>query len=72
MPVIVLDEIQDFDYDQEIVNPPIANFAVDIVEGFAPLTVKFTSLTEDASNWEWDFQNNDSWDAVGKEKNFHF
>ena len=72
MPVIVLDEIQDFNYDQEIVNPPIANFAVDIVEGFAPLTVKFTSLTEDASNWEWDFQNNDSWDAVGKEKTFIF
>ena len=72
MPVVVLDEIQDFDYDTNIVNPPTANFSVDIVEGFAPLTVNFTSLTEDASNWEWDFQNNDSWDAVGKQKSFTF
>ncbi len=72
MPVIVLDEIQDFDYDEQIVNPPVANFSVDVSEGIAPLTVKFTSLTEDASNFEWDFQNNDSWDAVGKEKTFTF
>lgn len=72
MPVIVLDEIQQFDYDQVVIDPPVSNCSIDISEGYAPLTVTFTSLTDNASVWEWDFQNNDSWDAVGKVKTFTF
>lgn len=72
MPVLILDEIQSFDYDKNIVNPPIADFTVDVVEGVAPLTVTFTSNTIDAINWEWDFQNNDSWDGTGSVKRFTY
>lgn len=72
MPVIILDEIENFGADELIIDPPIADFSVDVVDGYAPLTVKFTSLTNDASNWEWDFQNNDSWDGIGKTKTFTF
>lgn len=72
MPVLILDQIQSFDYDKTIVVPPVADFMVDVVEGDAPLTVTFTSSTLDAVNWEWDFQNNDSWDGAGKVKKFMY
>lgn len=72
MPVIVLDEINEFGYDESIQDPPIANFTVDIVEGLAPLTVRFTTLSENGVNFEWDFQNNKSWDGVGEQVTYTF
>ncbi|MDD3123742.1 MAG: NosD domain-containing protein, partial [Candidatus Izemoplasmatales bacterium] len=34
---------------------PFANFSTNITEGYVPLTVKFTDLSQNASEWEWDF-----------------
>jgi PKD repeat protein len=72
MPVIILDEIVDLAHDSSVTQSPIADFSVSVVEGIAPLTVEFTSLSEDAANYEWDFQNNDSWDAVGEQVKYKF
>ena len=72
MPVIILDEIQSFGFDEQVVVPPVCDFKVDIVEGYAPLTVTFTSLVDGADMYEWDFENNGHWDATGKQVKFTF
>ena len=44
---------------QEIEEPslvlPVANFSSDVTEGYAPLTVQFTDLSENATYVSWDF-----------------
>ncbi|MDD4248615.1 MAG: PKD domain-containing protein, partial [Methanosarcina sp.] len=35
--------------------PPVADFTSNITSGNAPLTVKFTDLSENAEEWNWDF-----------------
>ncbi len=34
---------------------PFANFSCDVTEGYAPLTVQFTDLSENATSVSWDF-----------------
>jgi len=34
---------------------PVANFSTDVSEGSAPLSVQFTDLSENATEWYWDF-----------------
>lgn len=34
---------------------PVANFTSSTTEGYAPLTVKFKDLSENATGWNWDF-----------------
>jgi len=34
---------------------PVANFSSNVTSGYAPLTVKFTDLSENATSWLWDF-----------------
>jgi len=34
---------------------PVANFTANVTEGFAPLSVQFTDLSENAISWSWDF-----------------
>lgn len=34
---------------------PIANFTADVASGYAPLTVTFTNLSKNATEWIWDF-----------------
>lgn len=67
-PVVILDEIDDDLVSYPILDAkrPISNFSVDVASGTAPLLVTFTSLANDANTFEWDFQSNNSWDAVGK------
>ena len=36
---------------------PTANFSSNVTEGYAPLTVQFTDLSENATAWNWDFGN---------------
>lgn len=36
---------------------PSADFSVDVAAGIAPLTVNFTNLSNNATNYEWDFTN---------------
>ena len=36
---------------------PIANFSANTTEGFAPLSVQFTDLSENATSVSWDFNN---------------
>ncbi|MGB9939422.1 PKD domain-containing protein [Methanosarcina sp.] len=35
--------------------PPIANFSSNVSEGYAPLSVHFADLSENATEWNWDF-----------------
>jgi len=39
--------------------PPVANFTANRTEGYAPLTVQFTDLSENATSVSWDFDNNE-------------
>ncbi len=34
---------------------PVANFSSNVTEGYAPLSVQFTDLSENATVWYWDF-----------------
>jgi PKD repeat protein len=34
---------------------PVANFKSNVTSGTAPLSVQFTDLSENATNWNWDF-----------------
>ena len=34
---------------------PVANFSTDVNSGYAPLSVQFTDLSENATGWNWDF-----------------
>lgn len=68
-PVIILDEITSSligGYPILDSKRPISGFSVDVSEGIAPLQVAFTSAAETAETFEWDFQSNGHWDAVGK------
>jgi PKD repeat protein len=38
---------------------PVANFSSNVTEGFAPLKVQFTDLSENATEWNWDFGDGD-------------
>ena len=35
--------------------PPVANFSSNVTQGYAPLTIKFTDQSENATGWNWDF-----------------
>ena len=34
---------------------PVANFSSNLTSGYAPLSVQFTDLSENAAEWSWDF-----------------
>lgn len=34
---------------------PVTNFSSNVTEGYAPLSVQFTALSENATEWYWDF-----------------
>jgi len=35
--------------------PPVANFSSNVTSGFVPFTMQFTDLSENATQWKWDF-----------------
>ena len=39
----------------EVVETPVTDFTANITSGYAPLTVSFTYLSENATEWNWDF-----------------
>jgi beta propeller repeat protein len=46
--------------------PLVANFSTNVSKGYAPLTVQFTDLSENAKDWQWSFgdetlYNNNPW-----------
>ena len=43
--------------------PPIADFSTDITSGYAPLSVQFTDLSQNAASWSWDFDNDGTPDS---------
>jgi PGF-pre-PGF domain-containing protein len=34
---------------------PVANFSINVTNGYTPLDVKFTDLSQNATSWSWDF-----------------
>jgi PKD repeat protein len=45
---------------------PVANFTSNATSGYAPLAVQFTDLSENATEWSWDFENDGKIDSIGK------
>jgi parallel beta-helix repeat protein len=43
---------------------PVANFTINVTDGSAPLCVKFTSLSENATGISWDFENDGLADII--------
>ena len=39
---------------------PVANFSINVSEGYAPLSIQFTDLSENATGWNWDFEDENS------------
>jgi PKD repeat protein len=37
---------------------PVANFSSNVTSGYAPLSVQFTDLSKNATEWNWDFGDN--------------
>lgn len=45
---------------------PVANFRVSVNTGYAPLSVIFIDLSQDATSLSWDFENDGKVDSTGK------
>ncbi|MDD4522064.1 MAG: PKD domain-containing protein [Methanosarcina sp.] len=52
--------------------PPVANFTANRTEGYAPLTVQFTDLSENATSVSWDFDNNGVIDSTASNPVYEF
>ena len=39
---------------------PVASFSSNLTEGYSPLSVQFTDLSEDATEWNWNFGDGNS------------
>ncbi|MGB9940735.1 PKD domain-containing protein [Methanosarcina sp.] len=51
---------------------PVANFSTNIIEGFAPLTVQFTDLSENATSVNWDFNGDGNSDSDDRNPVYEF
>ncbi len=51
---------------------PVANFSTNISEGYAPLSVQFTDLSENAIEWKWDFDNNGVVDSTDRNPIYNY
>ena len=43
---------------------PVANFSSNVTEGYAPLSVQFTDLSENSTEKSWDFENDEIIDST--------
>ena len=44
--------------------PILSDFATNIIRGYAPFSVQFTDLSENATAWNWDFENDGITDST--------
>jgi len=51
---------------QEAEVPPLADFKTNATAGQVPLSVQFTQLSENATSWVWDFNNDGTTDSIEK------
>ncbi len=51
---------------------PVANFSSNVTSGYAPLTVLFTDLSENATSRTWDFQNDGKIDSRNKNQVYKY
>ncbi len=51
---------------------PVANFSTNVSEGYAPLSVQFTDLSENAIEWKWDFDNNGVVDSTDRNPIYNY
>ncbi len=45
---------------------PVADFNASVTSGYAPLSVLFTNLSQNAVSWSWDFENDGYIDSIDK------
>ena len=45
---------------------PAVNFSTNVTGGYAPLSVQFNDISENATSWSWDFDNNGIVDSTDK------
>jgi len=51
---------------------PVANFTSNVTEGNVPLTVQFTDLSENATEWNWDFDNDGIIDSMEQNPSYTY
>ncbi len=51
---------------------PVANFSTNVSEGYAPLSVQFTDLSENATEWKWDFDDNGAIDSTDRNPRYDY
>lgn len=52
--------------------PPIANFTSNVTNGTIPLKVQFNDISENATAWYWDFDNNGKVDSTVRNATFTY
>ncbi|HWQ48456.1 MAG TPA: PGF-pre-PGF domain-containing protein [Methanosarcina sp.] len=45
---------------------PVADFSANVTSGYAPLSVLFTNMSQNAVSWSWDFENDGQIDSTDK------
>ncbi len=45
---------------------PVADFSTNVTSGYAPLSVLFTNMSQNAVSWSWDFENDGQIDSTNK------
>jgi YVTN family beta-propeller protein len=51
---------------------PVANFTSNVTEGNAPLNIQFTDLSENATEWSWDFDNDGTIDSTEQSPSYTY
>jgi PGF-pre-PGF domain-containing protein len=47
-----------------VLSKPVANFNVNVTSGYAPLSVQFTDISQNAVSWSWDFSDDGVPDSI--------
>jgi|GEM_PF-1089203 len=55
-----IEALKKSDSDSDLKILPVANFSSNVSEGYAPLPVQFTDLSQNAIEWNWDFGDNNT------------
>ena len=52
--------------EENEINTPTSDFSTNVTEGYAPLSMQFTDLSENATGRNWDFENDGKVDSTDK------
>lgn len=73
--MLAVDQFNCNDYYQDTIKlykTPLPTFSADSLTGCLPLTVKFHDQTKNSISWQWDFDNDGTYDAKGRKAKFTY